>query len=140
MALLNSCLIIFRGINQSYYGYVSFKDNNKDKATWNIFIGILTIILGGMLLFDTAYGMDILLLYIGFYAIYKGLEQVILALSNNQKLRFLLIFGGLFNIIFGVIAILFPPIGVLTATTAISLTLFFIGTAEIITSFRNLKG
>lgn len=111
------------------------------RAWWMIFAGLFGIIAGVLTFIFPGITAFWLLILIASWAVVRGIFEIVAAIQLRKELtnEWMLILGGIFSIIFGVLLFLNPAAGALTMVWLIgSYTLMF-GIMMIVLSFR-LRG
>lgn len=96
-----------------------------------ILAGIVTFLYPGL----TAL---VLLYIIAFWAIFIGILRIVTAISLRRELEneWLMILGGILAVIFGVLLIVLPGVGLLSLTWLIGIWALIFGIALIVLAFR----
>jgi uncharacterized membrane protein HdeD (DUF308 family) len=113
----------------------------RARAWWMVFAGVLGIIAGVLTFIFPGITALSLHIIIASWAIARGLFEIVAAIQLRKELtnEWLLILGGVFSIIFGVLLVLNPAAGALTMVWLIGTFTLVFGIMMIVLSFR-LRG
>lgn len=111
------------------------------RAWWMVFAGVLGIIAGVLTFIFPGITAFWLLILIASWAVVRGLFEIVTAIQLRKELtnEWMLILGGIFSIIFGVLLFLNPAAGALTMVWLIGAYTLVFGIMMIVLSFR-LRG
>jgi uncharacterized membrane protein HdeD (DUF308 family) len=119
-------------------GAVTNKASNPHWGWW-LFEGVLDVIFGVIVISYPLMSIAIFILFIGVWAIFMGMAQVISFFTVSAKGKGLFLFGGIISIIFGILLILNPIFGAMSLTMLIGIFVLFYGIFAIMLSFK-IKG
>jgi uncharacterized membrane protein HdeD (DUF308 family) len=105
---------------------------------WLILEGALGILAGIVTFLYPGLTALVLLYIIAFWAIFIGILRIVTAISLRRELEneWLMILGGILAVIFGVLLIVLPGVGLLSLTWLIGIWALIFGIALIVLAFR----
>lgn len=112
-------------------------DDIQKRATWSMFMGILTAVLGVFLIVYPLATATITTLLFGWVLIFVGIAQFVFALHSQTAGKFFmkLILGVLYGIA-GVLVAFFPLAGVAALTMVLGIFLLAYGAVAMVTAFQ----
>lgn len=107
-------------------------------AWWLILTGVLGILAGIIAIVHPGLAISVLLLFIGFWAILRGIMEIIAALALRREVanEFMLLLGGVVSILFGILLVGRPGAGALAMVFVVGTLAIIYGVAEIALSIR----
>ncbi|HEY2589900.1 MAG TPA: HdeD family acid-resistance protein [Tepidisphaeraceae bacterium] len=113
-------------------------------AWWLILTGVLGILAGIIAIVHPGLAITVLLLFIGFWAIARGIMEIVAAIALRREVanEFLLLLSGLISILFGILLVARPGTGALALVWLVGTLAIVYGVFEIGLAFRlrQLKG
>ena len=141
LVLYFGLLAIFGGLFL-IIGAFAHKKANPNWGWW-LFEGLLDIIFGVMVLAFPAISVQILILFIGLWALFIGVAQIVSSFSvvKEGSGRWFVLINGLLSVIFGFLIVFNPFAGAIAITMIIGIFAVVYGIFAIMTSLqiKNLK-
>ncbi|MCB0724490.1 MAG: HdeD family acid-resistance protein [Ignavibacteriae bacterium] len=130
-------LVIFTGFFMIFAAF-AHKSVNQNWGWW-LFEGILDIILGVIVISYPLMSIAIFILFVGVWAIFMGISQVISFFTVSASGKWLFLLSGVISTIFGILLILNPLLGAVSLTMLIGAFLLVYGVFAVSLSFK-IKG
>lgn len=109
----------------------------------NAVIGILAIIFGVIILFVPLFATEVLIILIGFGLLIYGIGRIVVGTTAGRYLsgglRVFLILAGVLIVVFSLITIFFPVVGIITYAVFVSLAFILIGIDSLATGIAGVK-
>lgn len=132
LAIVFSISFLFSGISE-----MSFAISNKDEMDnwgWTFAFGLLTALMGLLLIFNPVLSLEVLAFYIGFLVLFRGISGVSYAFElknyGSKDWGTVLLFS-IFAIIFAFILLSMPELAGLTAVVWVGVSMIIIGIVAI---------
>lgn len=107
-------------------------------AWWLILAGVLGIVAGVIAILHPGLAIYVLLLFLGFWAIARGIMEIVAAIALRREVanEFMLLLGGTASILFGVILVSRPGAGALAIVWLIGTLAIIYGVFAVALSIR----
>lgn len=116
----------------------AFRVTGGKGRLWLILEGALGILAGIVTFLYPGLTALVLLYIIAFWAIFIGILRIVTAISLRREMEneWLMILGGILTVIFGILLIALPGVGLLSLTWLIGIWALIFGIALIVLAFR----
>ncbi|WP_142532979.1 HdeD family acid-resistance protein [Saccharicrinis carchari] len=140
LAMVFSFSFLLSGISEIIFSVAN--KNNMENWGWYLAFGIITFILGFLLLADPGASMTVLAFYIGFTILFRSISSISFAMDvkrhGSRQWGWLLVLGIL-GALFSIILLVNPLLAGMTVTFWIGFMLLFSGLFSIYFSFQLKK-
>lgn len=137
LSLLFAVSFLFGGISEVIFSIAN--RNSMHNWGWSLVFGIVTTILGMLLITNPGLSVEVLILYVGFTILFRSFSSISFAVDLKRygsKNWGGLLALGILGAIFAFILLLKPNVAGATIVWFVALSFFFSGTFQIILSFQ----